>query len=129
MDSSPKKLCRVLCIGLGGGTLPLFLAHHFPGMDIHVVELDPVVIAAAQQAMGFPKDRSALSGVCISILSPKGTYQSRPEKNHAQFLTEGVINNILKDTLRTSAGNPKGDLQGQATPSQRRCNQVASHLS
>ena len=26
--------CRVLCIGLGGGTLPLFLQHHFPGMQV-----------------------------------------------------------------------------------------------
>jgi spermidine synthase len=49
--------CKVFCIGLGGGSLPLFLSHHFPGMDIEVVEIDPVVIAAAQTTMGFPADR------------------------------------------------------------------------
>ena len=57
LSTNPQKPCRVLCIGLGGGTLPLFLAHHFPGMVIDVVEIDPVVIAAAQEAMGFPKHR------------------------------------------------------------------------
>ncbi len=55
-SSNPSQPCRVLCIGLGGGTLPLFLAHHFPGMEIEVVEIDPVVIAAAR-AMGFPDHR------------------------------------------------------------------------
>ena len=27
-----QRRLRVLCIGVGGGSLPLFLAHHFPGM-------------------------------------------------------------------------------------------------
>lgn len=57
--SSQGQECRALCVGLGGGTLPLFLTHHFPGMQIDVVELDPVVIKAAEKAMGFPKDRLA----------------------------------------------------------------------
>jgi hypothetical protein len=30
-NNSPARL-KVLCIGLGGGSLPLFLAHHFPNM-------------------------------------------------------------------------------------------------
>ena len=25
---------RALCIGMGGGSLPMFLAHHFPGMQV-----------------------------------------------------------------------------------------------
>ena len=44
---------RALCIGVGGGSLPLFLAHHFPGLRVDAVELDPAVLAAASQAMGF----------------------------------------------------------------------------
>ena len=27
-----QRRLRALCIGVGGGSLPLFLAHHFPGM-------------------------------------------------------------------------------------------------
>ncbi len=46
-----------VCIGVGGGSLPLFLSHHFPGMHVEAVELDSAVLAAASQAMGFPLDR------------------------------------------------------------------------
>ncbi|KAK9915588.1 hypothetical protein WJX75_001243 [Coccomyxa subellipsoidea] len=49
-----------LCIGIGGGSLPLFLSHHFPGMRVEAVDLDPAVLAAASQAMGFPLDRPGL---------------------------------------------------------------------
>ena len=51
-----QRPCRVLCIGLGGGTLPLFLMHHYPGMLVDVVELDPTVIKAAS-TMGFAQCR------------------------------------------------------------------------
>ncbi len=51
---------RTLFIGLGGGTLPLALHHHFPGMDIDAIELDPVVVEAAQDAMAFPADRQVV---------------------------------------------------------------------
>ena len=45
---------RVLCIGLGGGSLPLFLADRFPSLDIDAVEIDAAVVRAATQAMGLP---------------------------------------------------------------------------
>ena len=50
---------------------PLFLAHHFPGMLVQAVDLDPVVLAAATQAMGFPTDRCLL---CFDSLDPKTGY-------------------------------------------------------
>lgn len=34
---------RILCVGMGGGTLPLFLAHHFPSCVLKVIEIDPKV--------------------------------------------------------------------------------------
>lgn len=48
---------RVLCIGLGGGSLPNFLSHHFPGMLVDAVELDPLVVTVASDHMGFPQHR------------------------------------------------------------------------
>eukprot|EP00747_Dinoflagellata_sp_TGD_P195650 gnl/TRDRNA2_/TRDRNA2_64646_c0_seq1.p1 gnl/TRDRNA2_/TRDRNA2_64646_c0~~gnl/TRDRNA2_/TRDRNA2_64646_c0_seq1.p1 ORF type:complete len:483 (-),score=62.98 gnl/TRDRNA2_/TRDRNA2_64646_c0_seq1:62-1510(-) len=47
------KAMRVLCIGVGGGALPVFLAHHFPQMEVEGVEVDPVVMQAATEAMGL----------------------------------------------------------------------------
>ncbi|XP_076899439.1 uncharacterized protein LOC143553298 [Bidens hawaiensis] len=49
-----KTCMKILCIGHGGGSLPLFLARKVPGAIIDIVEVDPVVIAASTQAMGFP---------------------------------------------------------------------------
>ena len=48
-----KTKFRVLCIGVGGGAFPLFLAHHFPGATIDAVEIDPIVIEASETVMGF----------------------------------------------------------------------------
>lgn len=49
-----KNTMKILCIGHGGGSLPLFLAYKIPGAIIHIVEIDPVVISASTEAMGFP---------------------------------------------------------------------------
>ncbi|OMO86561.1 hypothetical protein CCACVL1_09559 [Corchorus capsularis] len=58
-----KKRMRILCIGHGGGSLPLFLASKIQGAVIHVVEIDPIVISASVQAMGFP---------AFSVMTPSG---------------------------------------------------------
>ncbi|KAG7620299.1 S-adenosyl-L-methionine-dependent methyltransferase [Arabidopsis suecica] len=48
------KQMRVLCIGHGGGSLPLFIAKHILGAVVDIVELDPLVISESVRAMGFP---------------------------------------------------------------------------
>jgi hypothetical protein len=54
-DRMQQQEClRILCVGLGGGSLPNFLNHHFPGALIDAIELDPIVAEAAHTAMGFP---------------------------------------------------------------------------
>eukprot|EP00850_Spirogloea_muscicola_P023610 SM000372S13686 [mRNA] locus=s372:50671:53613:+ [translate_table: standard] len=45
---------RILCIGLGGGSLPLFLADMLPAALVDIVEIDPAVADAAVVGMGFP---------------------------------------------------------------------------
>jgi spermidine synthase len=47
---------RVLFIGLGGGTLPMFLRRHLPEAHVDIVELDPAVVACASGFMGFVPD-------------------------------------------------------------------------
>ncbi|XP_061355388.1 uncharacterized protein LOC133299911 [Gastrolobium bilobum] len=49
-----KKSMHILCIGHGGGSLPLFLASKIQGAIVHIVEIDPLVISASIRAMGFP---------------------------------------------------------------------------
>jgi spermidine synthase len=47
---------RVLFVGLGGGTLPMFLRRHNPDARVDIVELDPAVVDCATGFMGFVPD-------------------------------------------------------------------------
>lgn len=40
---------RVVCVGLGTGALPGYLAHHCASLRVEVAEIDPVVVSAAQR--------------------------------------------------------------------------------
>ncbi|XP_033642864.1 eEF1A lysine and N-terminal methyltransferase-like [Asterias rubens] len=48
---------RILIIGLGAGNLPMFLYHHFPKLQIEVVELDGAVADVAKSWFGFIEDQ------------------------------------------------------------------------
>jgi spermidine synthase len=43
---------RVLVVGLGGGAMVRFMNHHFPKTQVDVVEIDPVVVALADEYFG-----------------------------------------------------------------------------
>jgi spermidine synthase len=47
---------RILHIGLGGGALPCFLREHFPNLRQTVLEINPVVVDAAQRFFQVPND-------------------------------------------------------------------------
>jgi spermidine synthase len=47
---------RVLVVGLGGGSLPMFLRAHYPRTAIDVVEIDPLVAEVAVRHFGFRED-------------------------------------------------------------------------
>lgn len=47
---------RILVVGLGGGTLPLFLRKYYPGATIDAVDIDPAVVDVAKRFFGFSED-------------------------------------------------------------------------
>src|SRR3977135_389153 len=47
---------RILVVGLGGGSLPLFLRKHYPAAGIDVAEIDPDVVDVAKKYFGFRED-------------------------------------------------------------------------
>lgn len=47
---------RILVIGLGGGSLPMFLRKHYPAAAIDAVDIDPGVVDVAKQFFGFRED-------------------------------------------------------------------------
>jgi spermidine synthase len=53
-----EKPQEVLIVGLGGGTIPSFLHHHFPKMTIDAVDIDPVVVDVAKKYFAFKEDET-----------------------------------------------------------------------
>jgi spermidine synthase len=47
---------RILVVGLGGGSLPMFLRKHYPAAAIDVAEIDPDVVDVAKRFFGFVED-------------------------------------------------------------------------
>jgi len=47
---------RILVVGLGGGTLPMFLHKHYPQATIDAVDIDPDVVSVAKKFFGFRED-------------------------------------------------------------------------
>ncbi len=48
----PPEIKRVLVLGLGGGSIPIYLHRFLPQAAIDVVEIDPGIIAAAKKYFG-----------------------------------------------------------------------------
>jgi spermidine synthase len=48
-----KHLDRILVIGVGGGSIPMFLRKYYPSAHIDVVDIDPQIIALAKQYFNF----------------------------------------------------------------------------
>jgi spermidine synthase len=68
-----RKIERLLIVGLGGGTLPLFFHSQFPALTIDVVEIDPIVVEVAKSYCGFHEDermRVYVEMVAISLSAP-----------------------------------------------------------
>lgn len=49
----PPEIKRVLVLGLGGGSIPVYLDHFLPAATIDTVELDPGVIDVAKRYFGI----------------------------------------------------------------------------
>lgn len=47
---------RVLVIGMGGGSMPMFIRHFYPDAQIDAVDIDPVVVEVAAKYFGFRED-------------------------------------------------------------------------
>jgi spermidine synthase len=56
-----QHIDRVLVIGVGGGSIPMFLHKYYPSAHIDVVDIDPQIIALAKQYFNFAENRSLRS--------------------------------------------------------------------
>jgi spermidine synthase len=47
---------RILVVGIGGGTMPMFLHTYYPNATIDAVDIDPDVVRVAKEYFGFRED-------------------------------------------------------------------------
>jgi spermidine synthase len=47
---------RIMVVGIGGGTMPMFLRKHYPDAAIDAVDIDPDVVHVAKTYFGFRED-------------------------------------------------------------------------
>ena len=92
---------RFLVVGLGGGTMPMFLRQRYPQATIHAVDIDPDVIYVAKQFFGFREDarmrayaadgrrfiESAREPYDVIFLDAFGTSNVPPTLATVEFLT------------------------------------------
>lgn len=69
---------KVLMIGLGGGSLPMYFRRHRPDLTIDVVDIDAEVIAVAKSHFGFREDAKlrafAADGRAFTARAKPGEY-------------------------------------------------------
>jgi spermidine synthase len=51
-----QEPARMLVVGVGGGTMPMFLRKHYPDATIDAVDSDPDVVHVAREFFGFRED-------------------------------------------------------------------------
>ncbi len=72
-----EEPATVLVVGLGGGTIPMFLHKHYPKAVIDVVDINPDVVKVARQFFGFKEDATLRAHVADGrdfITKRPGTY-------------------------------------------------------
>ena len=47
---------RIMVVGIGGGTMPMFLRKYYPNATIDAVDIDPDVVHVAKEYFGFRED-------------------------------------------------------------------------
>lgn len=98
---------HILCIGLGAGSVPSFFVHHVPHCEVDVVELEPSVLKAAVEGMGFkrcPRLRAHVEdGVLFALRAAGVDVAEGPGKLQS---SEGVYDAVLVDAYDAGGGVP-----------------------
>lgn len=109
--SEAAKPLRILCIGLGGGSVPSFFEQRVPHCEVDVVELDCGVVRAARQFMGF------VPGPRLHVHVADGAAFALRTATDAAQRGDGVYDAVVVDAY-DAAGNVPAALwrEGGALP-------------
>ncbi|CAE7414882.1 speE [Symbiodinium natans] len=95
-----KEPLRILCIGLGGGSVPSFYAESLPHCQVDVVELEPAVVHAAKEGMGFREWHNLRVFVEDGVTFAQQKVQARPRG-------VGVYDAVLVDAYDPDGNVPE----------------------
>lgn len=97
-SKSDGRQLRILCIGLGGGSVPSFLAETLPHCSVEVAELEPAVLQAATEALGFQQRPN------LRVAVEDGSTYALRAAEAAAAQADGVYDAVLIDAY-DAAGN------------------------
>ncbi len=93
-DAAPR---RILLIGLGAASLTKFLYRHYPLAKLTVVEIEPRVVAAAQQFFKLPNDPLRLN----VVVGDGAEFMLNNDKDWDLILVDGFDHNARAGALDT----------------------------
>lgn len=100
--SKSSEPLRILCIGLGGGSMPSFFAQRLANCEVDVVELEKQVVHAATKCMGFvPSPRLRVH------VEDGASFALRAAKRATEEGRDGAYDAVVID-----AYNAAGDVPG-----------------
>jgi len=103
--SSGSPPPRVICVGLGSGALPAFIARKFPRCAVEIVEIDPVVVEAASEHHGVSTREAEHRGV-----STRGGDAGTPRSD------AGSLDVVVGDAGEFMASAAAAVMRGDAPP-------------
>ena len=85
LEEDPKD---VLIVGLGGGSMPMFLRHYYPQTVIDAVDIDPVVVEVAQKYFAFKPDEK------MNVVTRDGRLYLRRSKKRYDIIILDAYNSL-----------------------------------
>ena len=111
VDGDFHRRPSVVCVGLGSGAMPAFIANAFPEIDVDVVEIDDVVVDAAERALGLPGIRTGAperSAPLADRLGARGDALSRESERRLANLRV-VVEDASAFMARAAGATRRGD--------------------
>ncbi|NLW51411.1 MAG: fused MFS/spermidine synthase [Candidatus Brocadiaceae bacterium] len=92
---------RILVLGLGGGTIPRELHHHFPDAAIDVAEIDPDVPPIAQRYFAFRPDERLRVHVADGRLFIRNRARATPVERYDLIILDAFNSDYIPFHLMT----------------------------
>ena len=110
-----KNASRVVCVGLGSGAMPAFIANAFPELLVEVVEIDDVVVDAAEKALGLPGIRTRRAEEPEETTDKKAGVEPEPEPQSGRQKSLGNLRVVIGDASAFMASAAAAVRRGEAS--------------